>query len=491
MIFKKGVSNISTVLSKYVEPLKYQEILNVFDDEQSHIQRISLRNMTISDQAILGKTLETHNDLKGLMSMHSAGKSIPKNLRYREHNRTKSVTASTARIIELAGRDSINALCVWSKQQVDKISEENDNGFIEQFSQPIGLHEVLDVTSPKALLTEVHTVLNAFPVLNLYRRNKDGTYKELSNKIKQQGINFFEKIFEIVDNGTREIIYFNEEEIGYLKRNDKSLTFTIPLLQKIYIQEHGEYLSLQKYIINNRLYSIVFHKFEYMYFMGECFIDKSGESEMKSILDILVSKDEISSVITEKGVITTAITEFDHDSMFSVVETIHEEDEYIFCDDLGNEWCDHITINTSKREINFIHSKANDVSVSASKMHEVVGQGIKNIGNMFFKIDDFVSIKQSKFLDRYTDTLIERTRKGALEETDIENIRELVNDYKTHRQCILSCSFLSKSQIETQFERLKHEDAVPGNIYQLYWIISSFIHACRDMNVIPKIYCQP
>jgi len=491
VIFKKSVSNISTVINKYLEPLRYQEILNVFDDEQSHIQRMSTRNMTISDQAILGRTLETHSYLKGMMSMHSAGKSIPKNLRFKEHNVTKAVTASTARIIELAGRDSIEDLCKWSKKQVETISQDNNNDFIEQFSQPIGLNEVLEVTCPKALLLEVHSFLNEFPTLNLFRKTRDGTHKELSDRIKQNGINFFENILDIKDDDGEEKIYVDTLVIGLLKRNDKSLTFVIPLLQKIYLEEHGEYISLQKYLISNRLYSIVFDKFEYMYFRGECFIDKSGESEMKSILAVLEVKTEITRVTSEKGTFSTTSTSFDSESMFAIVEELHSNDEYVFCDDLGNEWCDHVTINTTKKEISFIHSKANDVSVSASKMHEVVGQGIKNLGNMFFSINDFKSIKKDKFLDTYTNTQIDRIRHGALEEDDISKINEVINDYTTHRQCILSCSFLSKSQIKDAFARLKDGEIVPGNIYQLYWIISSFIHACRDMNVIPKIYCKP
>jgi len=492
VIFKKSVSNISTVINKYLEPLKYQEILNVFDDEQSHIQRMSTRNMTISDQAILGRTLETHSDLKGMMSMHSAGKSIPKNLRFKEHNVTKAVTASTARIIELTGRDSIEKLCKWSKKQIEKISHDNNNDFMEQFSQPIGLEEVLEETCPKALLLEVHSFLNEFQTLNLFRKTKDGTPKELSYSTKQNGINFFEKILDIKDEDGREKIYVDTLKVGFLKRNDKSLTFIIPLLQKIYLFEHGEYISLQKYLISNRLYSIVFNKFEYMYFRGECFIDKSGVSEMKSILDVLEVKTEITRVTSEKGTFAPTTTSFNSKSMFAVVEELHSNDEYVFCDDLGNEWCDHVTINTTKKEICFIHSKANDVSVSASKMHEVVGQGIKNLGNMFFSIDDFKSIKKDKFLDTYsTNTQIKRTRQGSLGATDLLAIEELINNYKTHRQCILSCSFLSRNQIEESFERLKDGEIVPGNIYQLYWIISSFIHACRDMNVIPKIYCRP
>ena len=94
--------------------------------------------------------------------------------------------------------------------------------------------------------------------------------------------------------------------------------------------------------------------------------------------------------------------------MFSFVEKKQksEDDEYIFCDDLLDEWADHITFNDKKARISFIHSKHGKKSTSASNLHDVVGQGIKNLGNMFFSQEQIWSVKfnngsNGKFFKNY------------------------------------------------------------------------------------------
>ena len=75
-----------------------------------------------------------------------------------------------------------------------------------------------------------------------------------------------------------------------------------------------------------------------MYFMGNCFEDASGISEINSILDILMPVDNMDKVLSEKGTFTKLSSKFSVESMFDLVEEIHKNDDYIFCDDLGNEW---------------------------------------------------------------------------------------------------------------------------------------------------------
>lgn len=68
--------------------------------------------------------------------------------------------------------------------------------------------------------------------------------------------------------------------------------------------------------------------------------------------------------------------------MFHVVENeIYQDADYLVCDDLGNEWADHIAIKDDT--ISFIHSKCKDkAGLSASAFQEIVGQATKNIGNL-------------------------------------------------------------------------------------------------------------
>lgn len=502
VIFKKSTATFTKALTGYLTPYPHELILKVIDSEHASIQRLSLRNMTVSGSAIHAQSYETPSDLKGLISPHAMGKSIPTGIRYKEGSKTKSVTASTARILETSQKSGIEGLLLWATQQIHKIHLETANYFIERFAKPIDLQTVLDNANPKAMLIELNKLKDVIDEdeiqIGVLHNSR---FREFSQKLYSRLFLVLEETFEIVeqyDINTRvqkfEICYDDNgayRSIGKLNVNDKSLTFDISIFHRIKVrQSDGNIISLAKYIITKKLYSIVFDDIKYMYFMGACYQDESGISEIDSILKILLPKAELDRVTSEKGAITTTHTSFDTNSMFAVVEDIHSNDDYIFCDDLGTEWCDHITINTQINTISFIHSKAKDVSLSASNMHDVVSQGIKNLGNMFFTIGEFERVKKEKFEQYYSTSQISRIRKGALSEPDMGNIDSVINNHKTHRQCILSCSFLSKSAIETEFDKVKNGENIRGNIIQMLWILSSFIHACRGMHVIPLIYCK-
>ena len=87
-----------------------------------------------------------------------------------------------------------------------------------------------------------------------------------------------------------------------------------------------------------------------------------------------------------------------------------------------------------------------------------------------------------------TRTRIKKVRKG-----DPKNIKiyldDLSKDVKLHRKCILSCSFISKKEIEYEFKKLKRKQAVKPHVIQLLWILSSFSHAVKEVNAVPLIYC--
>ncbi|MDF0548011.1 hypothetical protein P0O97_06395 [Klebsiella aerogenes] len=171
--------------------------------------------------------------------------------------------------------------------------------------------------------------------------------------------------------------------------NNKTLTIDSTILKKIKVSYDSKDITLQGFIVKNWFYIITFADPCYMYFMCNCFEDSSGISEINSILEMLVSKANMGNVSSEKGLLLRGIEKFSNDSTFDVVENIHSGDDYIFCDDLGNEWAEHITFNKADSCICFIHSKHGDKSTSASKLHDVVGQGIKNLGYMYFNTDDY------------------------------------------------------------------------------------------------------
>src|SRR5690606_27679458 len=90
----------------------------------------------------------------------------------------------------------------------------------------------------------------------------------------------------------------------------------------------------------------------------------------------------------------------------------------------------------------------------------------------------------------YGSTHIQRTRLGnsARINSDIKN---LLSDHRLHRKCIVACSSLSKQKVEQEFEKMKRGVPVKGNVTQLFWILSSFIHSSQGSSSVPIVYCKP
>jgi hypothetical protein len=366
------------------------------------------------------------------------------------------------------------------------MTTESKKDFLDVFAKDVDLDHVMSVTKPSALLVEAHALSARIEDegAQLLVRSKNGAERPLPARVLNNLLLSLEKVYEIDDD--LDLI----DVAGRIKRNKRSLTIWADTLRRKFVRESGKIETLQAYISRLEMYSISFHDARFMYFMGRCFEDSAGKAEIDSLLSMLVPQPAFIPVTSEKGDVLTASTAFDTTSLFSTVEQLAATDDYVFCDDLGDEWADHITLNSAEACIAFIHSKHGAESNSASNLHDVVSQGIKNLGNMFFDGEQLSTKYKSKWSNKYSGTKIDRRRKGdarALKRT----ADAMTSNYRLHRKCILACTFLSKRAVSRDFEKIKRGEKVRGNISQMFWIISSFAHAAKDMSVIPIIYCRP
>ncbi|WP_419239169.1 hypothetical protein [Photobacterium leiognathi] len=353
VFLKKSCANISELLKDSFELIGSTELSRTFDSDTEY-QKMALRNMTISDKAMRSRSYEAA-DLKGLLSTHSAGRSIPYYLKIRQGASTKSISG-TGRLVESSQRISIDSIASWVKEQIDLLANASDNIFLDAFAKKVELSEVLAITSPNALLIESTHLSERLEkdCLIIKYKSKRGKMIKISNRIKGKLFQELEKTFEVNS---------NDEIIGYIRdakirRNYKTLTIQSRILSSFKVIENGKEITLQRYIIKNGFYSITFADPKYMYFMGSCFKDSSGVSEINSILDIFHPIKEMINVTSEKGTFSKRQKNFTDGSIFELIENIHnKDDDYVFCDDLGIEWADHITLNIDSGCISFIHSK--------------------------------------------------------------------------------------------------------------------------------------
>ena len=265
------------------------------------------------------------------------------------------------------------------------------------------------------------------------------------------------------------------------------------LFNSLYYRENdGEYMRLISLINNLGCFSVGFSNYSYIYMNKRLYMNVSIQNDFESILSILYPVNEIEKVTSEKGNGYDATSaEFKVDSMFSVVEkNIFNDANFLLCDDLGNEWADHIAIKGNT--ISYIHSKCNggNSTLSASKFQEVIGQVVKNIGNMTPN-DDAIQKKVKGLAGKWNGTNINKCRIG--EPTDYERrYKELrYNPNKVQEICLV-VNYLSKSELTEAFEKIKNGQPLKqkNSVVQLAWLLSGFISACKDADLGCRIFCK-
>lgn len=491
VVMSKSCANFSQILKDNFELIQTQDLSKLLGNN-AEFQKMSLRNMTVSDKAVRNRSYEAAN-LRGTFSTHAAGRSIPSHIRVRDGGSVKSISG-TGRLVESSARQSIDDIANWAYLQIKMLITANQNDFLTLFAKRVQLKEVLDQVNPSALLIDIYQIVDGVLDGSLKLKYELGKKKpkkiiKLSNRVQDKLFKQLENVYEI----NPDLTVINFENTSKLRVNKSTLSIiTKSFLRKVKIEENGKIENFMTYINRKGLFSVTFDNPKYMYFMDNCFEDRSGISEIESILEMFEPQIGIETVISEKGSFINTQTAFDSDSMFGFVESICVNEDYIFCDDLGDEWADHITLNLKDSSISFIHSKHGEESTSASNLHDVVGQGIKNLGNMFFSKDQIEQKIKTSLCKQYksgkgTQTQIEKIRKTTPNlSSDIDS---LLRNHRLYRKCILSCSFISKTKIEAEFNDIRQGKKVRGHIIQLLWILSSFSHAAKEANVIPIIYC--
>lgn len=489
-VLKKSCASVTEVLEKHLTSIKSSELTASFSDEEAEFQKIAMRNMTVSERAMRSKAYEAA-DLKGLLSLHAAGRSIPYFFKLKLNGKVKTISAQSGRVVESSERKSLNDVVYWIRSQIDQIKNPSgEKEFLEAFAKMVDLDIVWGTTHPTAVLVE-----SSFIVDNLLEKSipltyttKKGRTFELTEKHISILIHHLEKVYEISPGPGFELN--GTGRAARIKKNKNSISLSSPDLRKIKLKENNNEVTLQAFINKNNLTTVSFANPQYMYFMGQCFKDGAGLNEIPSLLKSFVVINDLALATSEKGDYKPTRKKFDANSVFGIVEKHFKKNDYIFCDDLGDEWADHIVFNKKEYSVSFIHSKHGDVSRSASNLHDVVGQAIKNIGNMDLDLRAFNRKYDEKILTSYRDGTMPRIRKKI--PGDFKSyLAELRQDYRFNKRCIICCSFISKALIGHEFGKLQKGVQVPGNITQMFWILSSFIHATKEAGASPIIYCRP
>jgi hypothetical protein len=235
------------------------------------------------------------------------------------------------------------------------------------------------------------------------------------------------------------------------------------------------------------------------------------------LIKILRSVPALGAVTSEKGdkdMMAKTDTVFQSTSSFSIIESSTEltaGNSTVICEDGSREWCDYLEIgNDATPRHRWLHAKVQAKivsnvkrpmsegkgSLSASKLQEVVGQATKNLA--FIRApstDQRLKIKVATWANKTCDlpkkASINRLRRGPLtSEAAILTAFDQASGHPgaVHEIAIVVPNYSHRS-LTTALRKLPQGTASQSTI-QLFWLLSSFMHACLEVGATPIVFTR-
>jgi hypothetical protein len=492
IVFRKHIFGLEKFLKNHCKRLKYEEIQYLYSGSTPSYEKMSLANMGISRAAILRKSYES-NDLKGQLGAQTSRRSVPTTTTIKTERHRHVLRPNSSSISKTDSKSNMNDLLDWIKEVIVEIKKKKrKNEFLDSFAQPVEFEEIeRQNLIPSALL------LNLSEIHDLLTQDYEFVFNDavLSNKNLHKTLNQLSSTFYVQKNGNIFKIHkpTGKKQIGLLKINSKSITIQSKLLNKCVLKGDGLNISLQKYINSKQLFTITFNSPEYIYLERKIFKDRGITSHCKEIEAALKVMD-FSKITSEKGSFRKDQKNFDTSSVFNFLEAnIVDNNSILICDDLGDEWADYIEIKAKPPGITLLHCKWGDISTSASKLHDVVSQALKNLGRVSFSESE-ISKKCLNWKKTYSNDLvttkISRIRSKHTPKTVLDTGLEIMRSPTVIREIAIVVSFLSKSELVASFKKMTSNSEVKPHIPQLIWLLSSYTAACKDLGITPTIYCS-
>ncbi len=504
-VFKKHIDNPQAKMSNYLTPFKYNKLTSFKANYDTEYEKVSMNSMTISNAVIRNRAFEGKN-LNGLLPSNSASRSIASNFRLNSNGEVYSIIPNTSRVTYRSSKLGIEDLSRWCIQIANELgSQTTSNSFIDNFASPVNLESISSICNPAAIFFDLEeldfSIREDTTGKKLIFKDEQANSVVFNNKQLNNFFDFFKSPIILEENTSKNNTYNfcikGNTDLGSIRLNKNMITFSSKVGNEIFISDGiNSDISFSKYINTTKSFSVVFDNPSYMYFSRYTFEDKKLLSNIDGMMSIFIDSYNFSNVKSEKEKPhTSTISEFPDTSLFYAIENnLKTQDSIIICDDMNDEWADHIIIDNklTPPAISYIHSKfVNKDSYGASKFHEVVSQALKNLGRLNSDISEYKEKYENEWKKKYESTQIERVRTGN-NWLDIEtSLNDINSNPNSIRKVMLATPFLSKAILKSKMEKLAREEDCPAHYIQILWLINTFISACRDYNVQPYILCKP
>ncbi|WP_312977400.1 hypothetical protein [Stutzerimonas nitrititolerans] len=492
-ILKKYVDSPEKYFSSFIDEFDYEKLCHFHGDKNPEYERVTMKNMSISNAVIRSRSLEAKS-LNGILSSNASSRSIPSSFRMKVGEDSYTLTPSTSRVSHRDKKSAFDELIDWIVETKEEIkATTNQSEFLRNFASPICLQDITDIGHQVVAilidLTEIETkVLDGVAVLSkadgshLTRREINRLFNQLKSPILVNG-----NLLKVKGSTLS----------GKISYSKTLITIRNKILDGIFVTENNsEIYTIGRYINKEKPFSAVFDSPNYSYYSKSCFEDKHLTNNTQSILNIFDDSYNFSGIRSEKEKPHAAnLTRFPASSLFRKVE-----DQYcaphniVICDDMCDEWADHIAIdsNSTIPSISFIHSKfTKKETYGASAFHDIVAQALKNIGRTQAEKQLFKRKYDNEWHKSYENTNISRIT-GAQNWREIEIALDTVNQNPNSiKKIVLATPFLSKAKLAAELNKLTLGQKCKPHYVQLIWLINTFISSCKEFGVQAHILCKP
>lgn len=484
IISKRGTSEFIEMLERNIVEIDYNTLSKFKVTPSTQYKKLGVNNLDTSKSAMRRATYEAE-DVKSALSTISTGNKIVSSLKIKNASGLTSIAIGTSRVNDFGHKVGIKEFCVWCDMVCSQIKAfKPSNTYLDNFAEPLNYAKEIVGLTPISVLFNFSTFLDDFEaglITRVYYENS-GKKREIDLKMIIENHDLcldvtYNKINKNYDIANR----FDSSLV--LKKGRNSINVMGSKLKFIHIEyTSGEIVNLLGKINKDSLFIVSFQNIDIRYSTRTLFKDNKLLGNIDYFLKSIETSVSLKSAITEKGIIVPASSSFDTTSIFGIIEASIATEQYLLCDDLGDEWADYIGFTRSSL-IRFYHAKSSANKYSASAFHDLVSQAIKNIGNFDFNRD--LSSKKAKISSVYSGCKIKRLRKGKANNC-FKDLKETYNSPNITREIVLVIDFLNKSQLENELNQLKLGKARNQTV-QILWILSTLIGTCQERGINVRI----
>lgn len=529
LINSKFCSLTKEVIKIIGTELPFEEFTKYFTKDTAEFEKITLSNSSIMS-GIRSRIIEGQKLQENFRPIYSS-KHVLKAFRVLQDGVVFSQSPSTSKLNYRNGKLRVEEYINWCKTIIDSINTNNSSKYFDNFAKPIDISKLEELV-PKIIFIDLN-FLKDYEDLRFITRQEQVEIKtnyifkyynglfELQNlanskyiidynynlpndimdkskiKLNKQYPISLQKITYKSENRIEDLIKPSKSKQLKINKNKKTITYHIEDIDVFYkYEDDNKEITLKELIENNS--TILFENSQFFYYKKTLFQD--SQLQDSGFLRYFLEENNMINANSEKGTFNQDSVNFSDDSIFYILEERLRRLEYtdIICDDLGNELADFIAFD--KNRLGFFHAKYKHVDSgrgkkSASVLHDVVSQALKNLGfldNIENENIDLDNTYQNKWLKKYKNnevtTDIDRIRKSATSNNSIvRRLKETNRQINVQKYMVLVVNFISKSEISDYIQN----QSTNTQIQQIVWLLSSFISTCQEMNIIPQIICKP